>query len=97
MKNKKVTEQIFEKVNKLTYSDASSCELMSFSNSACAFILDRDSMGTQSGFKEKFVQIRDKQIRPILESELLEEEKKEMFTDAKENLTLLLQEYLATD
>jgi hypothetical protein len=96
MKNKKVTEQIFEKVNKLTYSDASSCELMSFSNSACSFILERDSIGTQSKFKERFVQIRDKQIRPILESELLEEEKKILFTDAKENLTLLLQELLAT-
>jgi hypothetical protein len=69
---------------------------MSFSNSACSFILERDSIEIQSKFKERLVQIRDKQVRPLLEPELLADEKEILFTDAKKNLTQILQELLAS-
>jgi len=96
MKNKTKPQQILEKVDKLTYSNTSSNELLSFATEACSTFSGQETIDTKSKFKDQIIQIRDKQIRPLFNEDLLAEEKKAMFSNAKESLTLLLKEYLKT-
>jgi len=96
MSNKIIHQQILEKVNKLGYSSTSNNELLSFATEACSSILSQDAIETKAKFKDQFKNIRDKEIRPLLDDELLMEEKKVMFTNAKEKFATLLKEYLTT-
>jgi hypothetical protein len=93
MNNKFKPQQILEKVGKLTYADISCYELLSFGNEAYSSIAGNES---NARLKARVQQIRDQQIRPLFSEELLVEERRVMFADAKENLTLFLKDYLAT-
>lgn len=92
MNNKTRSRQILEKIDKLTYAEISCYELLSFGNEAYASIAANEVNGR---FKARIGQIRDQQLRPLLNQELLAAERKDMFADAKQTLSLLLKEYLA--
>jgi len=99
MSNKIIHQQILEKVNRLAYSSTSNNELLSFATEACSSISDQEAidLDKKSKYKALIIQIRDKQIRPLFNEELLVEEAKVMFTDAKESLALFLKDYIRTN
>lgn len=88
-------KQILDKVNKLAYADISCYELLSFGNEAYASISGNDANEINGSFKARIQQIRDQQIRPLFSEELLAEERKALFSNAKKNLALSLKDYLA--
>ncbi|WP_026464966.1 hypothetical protein [Adhaeribacter aquaticus] len=88
-------QQIVEKVSNLSFSNVSSYELMSFANGACTSFPTISDKNSQ--LKAQIIQIRDTQIRPLLEEDLLKEDRKIKFYNAKESLVLVMKEYLATN
>jgi hypothetical protein len=83
-------KEVYKKVNQLTYSDMGTYELMDFANEACALACQADAFGNRNPYLEELRKIRDRQVRPLIEEELVREEREKRFGYAKVNLQLNL-------
>jgi hypothetical protein len=97
MTTKSNPRQILEKVNKLDFADISCYELLSFGTEACFAIMGQETNEENTRLKARIMQIREYQLKPLLDEELLVEERAVMFSHAKENLSQFLSDYLASE
>ncbi len=88
--------QVYQKVDALSFSDSSICELFSFAMEACGLAYDLNSKQTNQEFLKHLKHSRDKEIRHLLDNEdnMLRAEKEEKFETAKKNLVQQMKPYL---
>lgn len=94
MKATFLASQILDQVNQLPFTDTHSFELMSLANKVYVLVYAHVSPNRKEGLAP-IKQIMERQIHPLLEENLLLEERIKLFQKAKANLATLLQAYTA--
>lgn len=88
-----LTTPILEKLRQLTFSDDSIYDFFSLANRAYLMVYLHGNDDKKEHL-EKIKKVIETQIRPLIEKELIHQEKVDLFNTAKTNLVTYLNAYL---